>query len=251
MEKKSLSVFLRCKSAHRSHRTGFPPHQCCRCKHTCSSHRCWNTEQDRHTSPPWPCTRPNLSNRDPLDHTSTTTFISHQMLPVLLICLIKSRKFNKTMFTINFHCLDVTIIADSGQIVSDVPVGGVTGHRHPELLRATLGRRLSFSPTDVVELVCEAWFQNIIQLKRKQRLQWTVTGLGQRSSVGLQLTCLRPSPLFVLQSTETLNRLYPADPDKHVFLNKQKQSKAMTQKTMEVSYLEDWKSHLQGDKQCE
>lgn len=73
------------------------------------------------------------------------------------------------MFTINFHCLDVTIVADSGQIVSDVPVGGVTGHSDPKLLLAGLGRVLSIFPTDVVEFVCEARSENLIQLQNKQR----------------------------------------------------------------------------------
>lgn len=51
-----------------------------------------------------------------------------ETLAVFIIDTSNSAYTDKRYFTINFYGMDAIVAADSGQVVCDVPVGGVTGH---------------------------------------------------------------------------------------------------------------------------
>lgn len=75
------------------------------------------------------------------------------------------------MFTINVYVDDVIVAADSGQVVSDVPVRCVTGHVDAILNRMRTGTLSWILLTGVIKFVLEAQGQNVFQLEKKNPKQ--------------------------------------------------------------------------------
>lgn len=164
------------------------------------------------------------------------------------------------MFTINVYVDDVIVAADSGQVVSDVPVRCVTGHVDAILNRMRTGTLSWILLTGVIKFVLEAQGQNVFQLEKKTPNKKTYLSVNLITMVIVtcqskllpqthQPTCSRPSALLLLQSIDTLNTLLPVHTLTHQHLwwpYDQIWTWLVLQLIHRSNYLEDWQNPLRS-----